>query len=144
MNEIKKKYIKYLGGLKPLEEILDVNRLSEQEILDAVVKFYISSSKQITKERTKFYQELLKAEPKSIKIDKISNRWGSCNTKKEITYNYLICTLPMEFIDYIVVHELCHIHHMNHDRSFWRKVGSILPDYKTRMKALEGEIEMDY
>ena len=138
MNE-KKKYIKYLGKLKPLDEVLEPEELTEQEILDTIIKFYISSSKQITKERTKYYQELLKVVPKSIKIDKISNRWGSCNTKKEITYNYMICTLPLELIDYIVVHELCHIHHMNHDRSFWRKVGSIIPDYKERMKILEGE-----
>lgn len=137
MNE-KKKYIKYLGKLKPLDEVLEPEELTEQEILDTIIKFYISSSKQITKERTKYYQELLKVVPKSIKIDKISNRWGSCNTKKEITYNYMICTLPLELIDYIVVHELCHIHHMNHDRSFWRKVGSIIPDYKERMKILEG------
>lgn len=113
--------------------------LTEQEILDTIIKFYIASSKKITKERTKYYQEQLKVVPKSITIDKISNRWGSCNTKKEITYNYMICTLPLELIDYIVVHELCHIHHMNHDRSFWRKVGSIIPDYKERMKVLEGD-----
>ena len=49
----------------------------------------------------------------------------------------MISTLPMELIDYIVVHELCHMHHMNHDRSFWRKVGSILPDYKKRAEQLE-------
>lgn len=138
MNE-KKKYIKYFGQLKPLDEVLDPGGLTDQEILDTIIKFYISSSKKITKERTRYYQELLKVVPKSIKIDKISNRWGSCNTKKELTYNYMICTLPLELIDYIVVHELCHIHHMNHDRSFWRKVGSIIPDYKERMKLLEGE-----
>lgn len=138
MNE-KKKYIKHFGKLKPLDEVLDTEGLTDQEILDTIIKFYISSSKKITKERTKYYQERLKVVPKSIKIDKISNRWGSCNTKKEITYNYMICTLPLELIDYIVVHELCHIHHMNHDRSFWRKVGSIIPDYKARMKILEGD-----
>lgn len=138
MNE-KKKYIKYFGKLKPLDEVLDPEGLTDQEILDTIIKFYISSSKKITKERTKYYQEMLKVVPKFIKIDKISNRWGSCNTKKEITYNYMICTLPLELIDYIVVHELCHIHHMNHDRSFWRKVGSIIPDYKERMKILEGD-----
>lgn len=127
--------------MKPLDEVINVEGLSDAEILDGVSKFYIKSSKQVTQERTKIYQKLLKVTPRSIKIDKISKRWGSCNSNKEITYNYLITTLPMELIDYIVVHELCHIYHMNHDRSFWRKVGSIIPDYKNRMKILEGSVE---
>jgi len=74
--------------------------------------------------------------PKSIEIVKIGGRWGSCSSERKITYHYLISTLPLELIDYIVVHELCHLFHMNHDRSFWRKVGSIMPDYKKRQEAL--------
>ena len=108
MKEAGKQYIKYLGELRPLDEVISVD-----------------------------YQKSLGATPRSIKIDKMPNRWGSCNTKKEITYNYLIVTLPMELIDYIVVHELCHIYHMNHDRSFWRKIGSIMPDYKKRIIKLK-------
>jgi Predicted metal-dependent hydrolase len=137
LEKVQKRYIRYLGGARLLDEMIPIEGLSKTEIVDTVGRFYIKNSKQITKERTKIYQELLKVTPRSIKIDKISNRWGSCNSKKEITYHYLISTLPMELIDYIVVHELCHIHHMNHDRSFWRKVGSIMPDYKERMKMLE-------
>jgi predicted metal-dependent hydrolase len=132
------KYIKYLGGAISLEEAISGHALTEEELAAEVIRFYTKMSKQVTKERTKLYQERVKATPKSIQIDKISNRWGSCNSKREITYHYLISTLPMELIDYIVVHELCHLHHLNHDRSFWRKVGSILPDYKERMKRLEG------
>lgn len=144
MKEAGKQYIKYLGELRPLDEVISVDQfletviLSETEILEEVSKFYVRMSKQVTKERTEIYQKLLGVTPRSIKIDKMCNRWGSCSTKKEITYNYLIVTLPMELIDYIVVHELCHIYHMNHDRSFWRKIGSIMPDYKKRMKMLNG------
>jgi len=127
--------------MKPLDEIVSAENKSESELFDEISRFYIRQSKQVTQERMKFYQEMLKVKPRSIKIEKINNRWGSCNSKREITYHYLIVTLPMELIDYIVVHELCHIHHMNHDRSFWRKVGSIIPDYKERMKKLEGKEE---
>lgn len=143
MEEVRKQYIRYLGEMRPLDEIISVGRfsetgLSETEILDEVSKFYVRMSKQVTKERTEIYQKLLRVTPRSIVINKMCDRWGSCNTKREITYNYLIVTLPMALIDYIVVHELCHIYHMNHDRSFWRKVGSIMPDYKKRMKMLNG------
>ncbi len=142
MKDVEKQYIKYLGEMRPLAEVISFDRfseeglLSETELLDEISKFYVKMSKQVTKERTEIYQKLLGVTPRSIKIDKICNRWGSCNTKKEITYNYLIVTLPVELIDYIVVHELCHIYHMNHDRSFWRKIGSVMPDYKKRMKML--------
>lgn len=136
MNTVGKQYIKYLGEMRPLDEWISADGLSETELLDEVSKFYIKMSKQITKERTELYQKSLGVAARSIRIDKIGRRWGSCNTKKEITYNYLIVTLPMDLIDYIVVHELCHIHHMNHDRSFWRKIGSVMPDYKERMKML--------
>lgn len=136
MNTVGKQYIKYLGEIRPLDEWISADGLSETELLDEVSKFYIKMSKQITKERTELYQKSLGVAARSIRIDKIGKRWGSCNTKKEITYNYLIVTLPMDLIDYIVVHELCHIHHMNHDRSFWRKVGSVMPDYKKRMELL--------
>ncbi|MDF2858645.1 MAG: hypothetical protein K0Q87_4496 [Neobacillus sp.] len=144
MEVVGKQYIRYLGEMRPLDEVISVDLFSEEGILsqpkivEEVSKFYVRMSKQVTKERTEIYQKLLGVTPRSIKIDKICDRWGSCNTKKEITYNYLIVTLPMELIDYIVVHELCHIYHMNHDRSFWRKVGSIMPDYKKRMKMLNG------
>ena len=136
MNTVGKQYIKYLGEMRLLDELISADGLSETELLDEVGKFYIKMSKQITKERTEIYQKSLGVVARSIRIDKIGKRWGSCNTKKEITYNYLIVTLPMDLIDYIVVHELCHIHHMNHDRSFWRKVGSVMPDYKKRMELL--------
>ena len=122
--------------MRLLDELISADGLSETELLDEVSKFYIKMSKQITKERTEIYQKSLGVVARSIRIDKIGKRWGSCNTKKEIIYNYLIVTLPMDLIDYIVVHELCHIHHMNHDRSFWRKIGSVMPDYKKRMELL--------
>lgn len=137
MKEEQLKYIKYLGEVVSVDEVISTQGLSETQIFEAIVKFYEKSSKKVAQDRTKIYQKQLKVNPKSIKIEKIHSRWGSCNTKKEITYNYLISTLPMELIDYIVIHELCHMFHMNHDRSFWRKVGSILPDYKKKVEQLD-------
>lgn len=137
LEETRERYCKYLGGSKPLREVISLEGVSDTELVQALINFYEKSSKQVTKERTLIYQKILKVNPKSIKIEKSKKRWGSCNTRKEITFNYLIVMLPMELIDYIVVHELCHIHHMNHDRSFWRKVGSIIPDYKKKIEMLE-------
>lgn len=89
MKEAGKQYIKHLGEMRPLDEVIPVDGFSEAEILDEVSKFYVKMSKQVTKERTEIYQKSLGVTPRSIKIDKICDRWGSRNTKKEITYNYL-------------------------------------------------------
>ena len=124
--------------MQPLDELIDIVGLDDQQLVKAVSKFYWQSSKQIARERTKLYQLQLKATPRAIKIERTYQFWGRCTGAGEITYNYLLSILPMELIDYIVVHELCHIQHMNHDRSFWRRVGSVIPNYKSLMKRLEG------
>ena len=63
--------------------------------------------------------------------------WGTCNSNKDLTFNYKLSMAPTNVIDYVVIHELCHIHHMNHDRSFWRKVGMYDPNYKQHQAYLE-------
>ena len=128
--------IKYLGELVNLGDFMETEGLSHEEILEKVKKFYAKRSKEITRERSTHFEKILKVKPKSIDIVKVDGRWGSCTSDKKITYHHMISILPMEQIDYIVVHELCHLYHMNHDRSFWRKVGSVLPDYRKRQGEL--------
>jgi predicted metal-dependent hydrolase len=50
--------------------------------------------------------------------------------KQQLTFNWKLAMAPLEVIDYVVVHEMCHMVHLNHDRSFWRLVGKIIPDYE--------------
>ncbi len=54
---------------------------------------------------------------------------GTCNSKRELTFNWKLAMAPLDVIDYIVIHEMCHMVHMNHDRSFWRLVGKYMPNY---------------
>jgi len=64
------------------------------------------------------------------------SQWGSCSPKKNLNFNIKLIFLPEDLIDYIVVHELCHLKEMNHGRRFWNLVTNILPDYKAREKRL--------
>ena len=58
------------------------------------------------------------------------SRWGCCNAKRELTFNYKLLMLPKEIWLYVIVHELCHTKHMNHSAEFWELVAFTLPEYK--------------
>lgn len=126
----------HLGKEYSLDELIDTEGLSEEELRANLKKFYFTSCKKIIGERIKIYQDQLGLKPKIVEIDESKNKWGACTSDKKITFNYRLAMAPLEAIDYVVVHELCHLQHMNHDRSFWRLVGSILPDYKKREEYL--------
>ena len=63
-------------------------------------------------------------------------RWGSCNVQNVIRLNWRLIMAPLAILDYVVVHELCHVRHKNHGPRFWGQVASIMPDWKARRKHL--------
>lgn len=65
-----------------------------------------------------------------IRIGNQKTRWGSCSSRGTISYNWRLIMMPEAIMDYVVVHELCHLKEMNHSVRFWKLVASILPDYQ--------------
>jgi len=65
----------------------------------------------------------------SVGIKSFKSRWGSCSNDGHIQYNWRIIMAPNRIVDYVVVHELCHLIHHNHSPEFWREVGKVVPDY---------------
>lgn len=126
----------HLGKEFLLHELIETSGLGEEELKVKLKKFYISSCKKVIEERIKIYQQQLGVKPKIIEVVESKGQWGSCNSDKKITFNYRLVMAPPEAIDYVIVHELCHLIHMNHDRSFWRLVGSVLRDYKKQEEFL--------
>ncbi|UKS31358.1 M48 family metallopeptidase [Paenibacillus sp. HWE-109] len=122
----------HLGKYVHLHELIETDGLSEEELRVNLKKFYFASCKKTIGERIKIYQNQLKVKPKSVEIDESVTKWGSCSSDKKITFNYRLAMAPVQVIDYVIIHELCHLLHMNHDRSFWRRVGSLMPDYKEK------------
>lgn len=72
-----------------------------------------------------------------LTIRHLKTRWGSCNSKQEITLNYYLMQLPWELIDYVLVHELVHTQHLHHGKDFWQAVEQCLPNFKERRKQLK-------
>lgn len=74
----------------------------------------------------------------SLRINGARTRWGSCNAQRgSLNFTWRLVMAPPEIVDYVVVHELCHLKHPNHSPDFWAEVEGILPDYKQRRKWLK-------
>ena len=138
----------YLGGEYPIKVSQDINiiqdyvvfegdrlkiyvkQLEDAKIKQALKRFYYQECKKLVERSIRTYQKHFKTKPRSIRISDNNSNWGTCDSRQQLTFNWKLAMAPQQVIDYVVVHEMCHMVHLNHDRSFWRLVGKILPDYK--------------
>ncbi len=74
---------------------------------------------------------------KNVSIKNSKTRWGSCSSKKNLNFSYKIIFLSPNAQDYLIVHELCHLIHMNHSKNFWYLVQKGIPEYKKLRKILK-------
>jgi len=87
--------------------------------------------------KVKHYAGLMNVTCGRITIRNQKTRWGSCSSKGNLNFNCLLMLTPDEVIDYVVIHELCHLIEMNHSREFWAQVENVLPDYKKQKQWLK-------
>lgn len=74
--------------------------------------------------------ELIGKTPAKVTLKSMTSRWGSCSSKGNISINYKVVQFPVECIEYVCVHELCHMEHMDHSKEFWALVERFCPDWK--------------
>lgn len=115
----------------------DLNGSEQRKMVrDNLLQWYYEHAESKLKERVKRYKHQVGVEPNSVKVKHQQKRWGSCTKNKELLYNWRIIMAPMSIVDYIVVHELCHLKEKNHTDRFWRMVKSVIPDYQDRKEWL--------
>ena len=86
------------------------------------------------------WQPIIKAQAQETRIKKMRSRWGSCNTRaRRIWLSVYLPAYPIECTEYVIVHELCHLHHANHSPAFWQTVETAMPDYKKWHDMLAGK-----
>lgn len=73
----------------------------------------------------------------SITYNFLKKRWGICKPDGSITFNVELIKTPVQCVDYVIVHELCHLKHPNHDKSFYSLLETVLPDWRQRKQKLE-------
>ncbi|TMO73181.1 M48 family peptidase [Pseudoalteromonas sp. S3776] len=77
-----------------------------------------------------YCQQMSEALPTKLTIGSYKRKWGSCNSRRELTFNLNLVGAPHHIIDYVIVHELAHLTHLNHSNAFWKRVAKFYPDYK--------------
>lgn len=65
-----------------------------------------------------------------IRFRKTKSQWGHCSSKGVVQYNWLIMLAPAHCVDYLIAHEICHLQHMNHSKTYWALVESVCPHYR--------------
>ena len=86
---------------------------------------------------TAAFPDIIRGSYSRISIRDQKTRWGRCSSRGTLSFNWRLMLAPPDILDYVIVHELCHLTHMNHSPAFWQCVEHILPDYKTRRKWLK-------
>ncbi len=101
---------------------------------------YVSASADVlalVQSRIEYYNASYGFTYNKIAIRNQRTRWGSCSKKGNLNFNYRMGRLAPELIDYIVVHELCHLAEMNHSKNYWKLVERAIPRYNALRKALK-------
>ena len=108
-------------------------------IRDAVQAWLMREAKMLFEQRLNHFAPLMGVQWRRLSLSNAGSRWGSARIDGAIRLNWRLIHLKPEAIDYVVVHELAHLHEMNHSPAFWKVVADILPDHLERRKALQKE-----
>jgi len=74
--------------------------------------------------------------PRKLAVRDLGNRWAPCSPNGNLAFHWKCLMSPQTIIDYIVVHELCHFHHLDHTGAFWNEVDKVMPNYLERKEWL--------
>ena len=126
---------KYLEAQKrraerPVSDLTDAQRA-------ALTRRYIAAAKEYFPKRVEHYIRFTGGSYERITIRDQKTRWGSCSGRGTLSFNWRLMLAPPAILDYVVVHELCHLTCMNHSDAFWAKVEAVYPDFRTARKWLK-------
>ena len=117
-------------------------RILKDKILNKKREFLYDKLFNIIQLYIEKHNEKLGLRINKLKIKNLKSRWGSCSTKRNLNFNVKLICFSENVIEYVVVHEMCHLIHMNHSKDFWKQVEKILPDYKERKNKLNNKIKI--
>lgn len=120
--------VEIAGGMAAAKEKLVV--------ADAMLKWYLNEGKKIIRTKVDELVERLGLSYGELRIKRVSSIWGSCSARNNLNFNRKLIMAPHEVVDYVIAHEVCHIVHKHHRKSFWAMVAGLDPAYKKHVKWL--------
>ena len=111
--------------------------LTSQQILFLFNNWLNNEAKNYIPARVKELSQKTGLSPNKIILKNTKSQWGSCSRSKNISLSYNLISASKAAIDYVIIHELCHLEHMNHSKDFWNLVTKHYPNYKTQVKWLK-------
>lgn len=112
------------------EFILHYSDYNEELFQKKINNFYTEEAKQYIPPAVERWAKIMNLTPNKISFRKTKRQWGSCSGQNNISFNTMVMKLPHDVIQYIIVHELVHIKHKHHQKSFWSEVAKYMPEYK--------------
>ena len=98
--------------------------------------YFIARGAERIRQRVGYYSPKAGVTPRDINVRELGNRWASCSPSGDLAFHWKCMMAPQTIIDYIVVHELCHFHHLDHTDAFWNEVDKVMPAYGERKEWL--------
>lgn len=99
-------------------------------------EFYTAKGKKRLRSRVDYFAPKVGVEVQSVEVRELGHRWGTCMQSGKLSFHWKCMMAPQTIIDYVVVHELCHLHHRDHTDAFWNEVDKVLPDFRERKEWL--------
>ncbi len=119
-----------------IPEDMDVDTV-QKKVADAARRVLKKEAESLLPQQLMHYAKTHGYEVRSVVIKPLQSRWGSCSSRGDIILNSYLMQLPWPLIDYVLLHELAHLHHHNHGAQFWANVEQMVPSYKARRVALK-------
>ncbi|MEZ9555663.1 M48 family metallopeptidase [Vibrio splendidus] len=107
----------------------------------ALTNWYKRHADKKIREKVSRYESLVGVETGVVRTKEFKSRWGSCTPYGDLEFNWVIVMAPNRVVDYVVVHELCHLIHHDHSPQFWKEVERVMPDYKEHKEWLRGNAQ---
>lgn len=128
---------KSINSLELIGDSFYLSKDSHSTAYDLFEKWYSRALYIELKKVLPFWTKEIGVRPLKINVKPVKSMWGSCSFKKNITFSTRLALVPPKLLEYVVVHELCHLKEMNHSPDFWMEVSKYLSDYKLRRKTLK-------
>ena len=107
---------------------------------DEKIAYYRQQLSEVMPSLFEKWQPIVGATANEVRLKKMHTRWGSCNTRaRRIWLSVYLPAYPIECTEYVIVHELCHLHYANHSKAFWQTVATAMPDYQQWHDILAGK-----